>query len=59
VLLLQVGCNLAAAYGLAWLGGEFWAWLALVAVIGAVFLLVRSRRRMLAAAPAFPVERMG
>jgi hypothetical protein len=58
VLALEGGCSVALAYGLAWLGGEFWSWLALVAVSGAVFLLVRSRRAMLAAPPAFPVERI-
>jgi hypothetical protein len=58
VLALEAGCSLALAYGLAWVGGEFWTWLALVAVAGAVFLLVRSRRAMLAAPPAFPVERI-
>jgi hypothetical protein len=58
MLALQACCSLALAKGLAWLGGEFWLWLALTSIAGAVFLLVRSRRAMLAAAPAFPVERI-
>lgn len=58
VLALQGGASAALAKGLAWLGGEFWIWLTVVSLIGAVFLLARSRRAMLAAPPAFPVERI-
>lgn len=58
VLALQAGANLGAAWCLAQLGGSIWAWLVPVSVIGAIALLIGSRRRMLAAPPAFPVARM-
>lgn len=55
---LQAGANLLLAYGLSLLGGVFAVWLALVTTLGAVWLLLLDRRRMLAAGPAFPVERL-
>ncbi len=58
VLASQAGANLGVAWCLARLGGNLWAWLAPVSVIGAAVLLRWSRRRMLAAPPAFPVARM-
>jgi len=58
VLASQAGANLGLAWCLARLGGSIWAWLVPISVIGAVALLLGSRRRMLVAPPAFPVARM-
>jgi hypothetical protein len=40
------------------LGSLFWVGLALASLSGAALLLRAARRRMLAAPPAFPAERM-
>lgn len=56
---LLAALEAGAAVGVAWLTQTSpWGWMAAIAIAATVFQLQRARRRMLAAAPAFPARRL-
>lgn len=55
--LLQAGCVAALALGLSRLGGDVWIWLTVISIAGWIGVVALKWRRMLAAPPAYPVER--